>query len=184
MAVFLEASLLQLCVRNMHTIVCTVWPTAIIRSCALSGHPGCKIGLARTVYMHRIWSYDWWFPCQKYSTYTVFIWLWPTLCKKRLCWCCTFGVPCAWSWVCMWSLQIFLLALFGSLRVPVITLCSLTFLPWPSFLSPYFSVASIIIDDILEAARCTFQRCSFLCVSVMMINLMLNLQVQTSVITF
>jgi hypothetical protein len=35
--------------------------------------------LARTVYMHRIWPYIQWFPCQKYRIYTVYIWFWPTL---------------------------------------------------------------------------------------------------------
>ena len=29
------------------------------------------VGLARTVYLHRIWPYVWWFPCQKYRIYTV-----------------------------------------------------------------------------------------------------------------
>jgi hypothetical protein len=37
------------------------------------------LGLARTVCMHRIWPYIWWFPCQKYRIYTVHIWFWPTL---------------------------------------------------------------------------------------------------------
>jgi hypothetical protein len=37
------------------------------------------IGLARTVYIHRIWPYIWWFPCQKYRIHTVYIWLWPAL---------------------------------------------------------------------------------------------------------
>jgi hypothetical protein len=36
-------------------------------------------GLARTVYIHHIWPYIWWFPCQKYRIYTVYIWFWPTL---------------------------------------------------------------------------------------------------------
>jgi hypothetical protein len=35
--------------------------------------------LARTVYIHRIWPYIWWFPCQKYRIYAVYIWFWPTL---------------------------------------------------------------------------------------------------------
>ena len=38
-----------------------------------------ELGLARTVYIHRIWPYIWWFPCQIYRIYTVFIWFWPTL---------------------------------------------------------------------------------------------------------
>jgi len=37
------------------------------------------VGLARTVYMHRIWPYIWWFSCQGYRTYIVYIWLWPTV---------------------------------------------------------------------------------------------------------
>ena len=36
------------------------------------------LGLARTVYIHRIWPYIWWFPCQKYRIHTVYIWFWPT----------------------------------------------------------------------------------------------------------
>jgi hypothetical protein len=29
------------------------------------------LGLARTVYIHRIWPYIWWFPCQKHRIYMV-----------------------------------------------------------------------------------------------------------------
>ena len=39
-----------------------------------------QIGLARTVYIRRIWPYIWWFPCQIYHTYTAYLWFWPTLC--------------------------------------------------------------------------------------------------------
>ena len=31
------------------------------------------VGLARTVHMHRVWPYIWWFPCHNYRTYTVYI---------------------------------------------------------------------------------------------------------------
>jgi len=31
------------------------------------------VGLAKTVYMHNKWPYIWWFPCQKYRMYTIFI---------------------------------------------------------------------------------------------------------------
>jgi len=41
--------------------------------------PPLYVGLARTVYIHRIWPYIWWCPCQKYRIYTVYIWFWPTL---------------------------------------------------------------------------------------------------------
>jgi len=37
------------------------------------------VGLARTVYFHRVWLYIWWVPCQKHCMYTVYIWFWPTL---------------------------------------------------------------------------------------------------------
>ena len=43
-------------------------------------------GLARTVYIHRIWPYIWWFPCLKYRMCTVYICFWPTL---RMCWVAT-----------------------------------------------------------------------------------------------
>jgi len=33
------------------------------------------VGLARTVYIHRIWLYIRWFPCQKYRIYTVYIYI-------------------------------------------------------------------------------------------------------------
>ena len=36
---------------------------------------GIYLGLARTVYMHRIWPYIWWFPCQKCRIYTVYIYV-------------------------------------------------------------------------------------------------------------
>jgi len=43
------------------------------------GGRGTCVGLARTVYIHRIWPYIWWFPCQNYRIYTVYIGFWPTL---------------------------------------------------------------------------------------------------------
>jgi len=43
------------------------------------------LGLARTVYIHRIWPCIWWFPCQKYRTCTVYVWFWPTLLIDLLC---------------------------------------------------------------------------------------------------
>ena len=35
--------------------------------------------LARTIYIHRIRPYIWWFPCHNYGIYTRYIWFWPTL---------------------------------------------------------------------------------------------------------
>ena len=43
------------------------------------GYIAIYVGLARTICIHRIWPYTWWFPCQKYRIYTVYIWSWPTL---------------------------------------------------------------------------------------------------------
>ena len=43
------------------------------------------LGLARTVCIHRIWPYIWWFSCQKYRIYTVYIWFWPTLLIHNVC---------------------------------------------------------------------------------------------------
>jgi len=43
------------------------------------GSHGPLLRLVRTVYIHRIWPYIWWFPCQKYRIYTAYIWFWPTL---------------------------------------------------------------------------------------------------------
>ena len=42
------------------------------------------VGLARAVYIHRIWPYIWWSPCQNYRIYTVYIWIWPTLHTRIL----------------------------------------------------------------------------------------------------
>ena len=47
---------------------------------------GVCLGLASTVYIHRIWPYIWWFLCQNYRIYTVYIyiWFWPTLCVLQV----------------------------------------------------------------------------------------------------
>ena len=51
------------------------------------------IGLARTVYIHRLWPYVWWFPCQNYRIYTVYIWSWPTQNMSVFQACSCFVVP-------------------------------------------------------------------------------------------
>jgi hypothetical protein len=51
------------------------WPTLV----RVMQRTDLRIGLARAVYIHRIWPYIWWFPCHKYCIYTVYIWFWPTL---------------------------------------------------------------------------------------------------------
>ena len=50
--------------------------TEIPWMCVLVASPA---PLARTVYIRRIWPYIWWFPYEKYSVFTVYIWFWPTL---------------------------------------------------------------------------------------------------------
>ena len=53
------------------------------------------VGLARTVYIHRIWPYFWWFSCQKYRIYTVYLWFWLTLYIRSLAAAClTDGFVC------------------------------------------------------------------------------------------
>ena len=31
-----------------------------------------------SIYIHRLWPYIWWLPCQKHRMYTAYIWFWPT----------------------------------------------------------------------------------------------------------
>jgi len=42
------------------------------------------VGLARTMYLHRVWPYVWWFPCQKYRIHTVCMYGFgqPYLCQE------------------------------------------------------------------------------------------------------
>jgi hypothetical protein len=46
-------------------------------------HDAPLLGLARIVYIHRIWPYFWWFPCQNHRIYTVYILFWPTVLTFR-----------------------------------------------------------------------------------------------------
>jgi len=69
-----------------------------VESCVRGHHyNGSHIGLARTVYVRRIWPYIWWLPSQKYRMYTVYTWFWPTQwwfpCQKP----CIYNVY-TWSW--------------------------------------------------------------------------------------
>ena len=43
---------------------------------------GSYVGLAKTVYFHRILPYNWWYPCQKCRVYTVYIWFRSTLLTR------------------------------------------------------------------------------------------------------
>ena len=48
------------------------------------------LGLARTVYTHRIWPYVWWFPCYKYHMYTVYTYKCMVLANPTNCTSCPF----------------------------------------------------------------------------------------------
>jgi hypothetical protein len=68
------------------------------------------VRLARTVYMHRIWLYIWWFPCQKYhilykyDIYTVYIYgSGQPYVYVHFIWPCVWESPCLnyREYVCM-----------------------------------------------------------------------------------
>jgi hypothetical protein len=92
------------------------------------------IGLVRIVCLHRIWPYIWWFPCQKYRTYTVFIyiWFWPTLRMNHA------HLPCASVMrisharcvSCAWPIPA-----SGSATLAAVHVCAYFTLPWPIFAS-------------------------------------------------
>jgi len=44
---------------------------------------GRLLGLTRTVYLHRIWPYVWWFPCLKYRMYTVYTYVCMVLANSK-----------------------------------------------------------------------------------------------------
>jgi len=86
------------------------WDTLLMRCAAhFSSFQDACLGLARTVYMHRIWPCTWWSPCQKYRIYTVYTWFWPILhmfawvqgaClpKRNAVWLLAFFVKCLAIW--------------------------------------------------------------------------------------
>jgi hypothetical protein len=82
----------ELTCTTMSTCTWALLFSLCIRACTHVAHPlktegaaskACPydkwVGLARTVYIHCIWPFSWWFPCQQYRIYTVYIWFWPTL---------------------------------------------------------------------------------------------------------
>ena len=55
----------------LHSSWLWIWSTGVL-------HVHKLLRLARTVYIHRIWPYNWWNPCKKYRIYTVYIHcIWP-----------------------------------------------------------------------------------------------------------
>ena len=73
-----------------YTIVCVCVLHATHREYThsqLKGHTATPVSyglhhisrVGQNLYIHRIWPYIWWCPCQKYRIYTVYIWFWPTL---------------------------------------------------------------------------------------------------------
>jgi hypothetical protein len=69
MAVCVLISLLIIPKYTVHICVCMGLANSSEDMCTHTW----SVGLARTVYMHRIWPYILWFPCQKYRVYTVYI---------------------------------------------------------------------------------------------------------------
>jgi len=55
-----------------------IWPTLSMWYLVDKANDS-SLGLARTVYIHRIWPYIWWSPSHKYRIYTLYVWFWPTL---------------------------------------------------------------------------------------------------------
>ena len=45
----------------------------VLRRINISGPPSTWVGSARTVYIHRIWPYIWWFPFQTHFVYNLYI---------------------------------------------------------------------------------------------------------------
>jgi len=56
---------------TVYTYKCMVLAKPMYTSLGYCGHKAC-VGLARTVYAHRIWPYVWWSPCLKRRIYTVY----------------------------------------------------------------------------------------------------------------
>jgi len=52
-------------------VTCSFWACLALVSKQIQPED-TLLGLARTVYGHRIWPYVWWFPCSKYRMYTVY----------------------------------------------------------------------------------------------------------------
>ena len=52
--------------------------------------------VGQNFYIHHIWPYIWWFPCQKYRIHTVYIWFGPTLHIYTLITACPAGLA-PWS---------------------------------------------------------------------------------------
>jgi hypothetical protein len=67
-----------------HTYYASLYLHVLALCCSCCKEKGRHVfvGLFRTVYIHRIWPYICWFPCQKYCVYTVYILYWPTLCIR------------------------------------------------------------------------------------------------------
>ena len=65
---------------HVHSYHLIHWTCTLTLSRALHHLVSC-IGLAKTVFVRRLWPYIWWFSSQKHRMYTVYIWFWPTLVK-------------------------------------------------------------------------------------------------------
>jgi hypothetical protein len=123
-------------VRSLHqSSACVAWYTVTCLCCMIHGHMlvlhdtrshACVawLGLARTVLIRRIWPYIWWFSCQNYRIYTVYIWFWPTLCMIH-------GHACvAWYTV--------MLVLHDTRSAAITWKCTVLYLTDEHYLNTYF----------------------------------------------
>jgi hypothetical protein len=72
---------------NVRTAFCGTGSRQCRCGCVMS-----VVGFARTVYIHRIWPYILWYPCQNYRIYTVYVYIYiymvvanPSLFGAMLC---------------------------------------------------------------------------------------------------
>ena len=72
---------------NVRTAICGTGSRQCRCGCVMS-----VVGFARTVYIHRIWPYILWYPCQNYRIYTVYVYIYiymvvanPSLFGAMLC---------------------------------------------------------------------------------------------------
>ena len=78
--------MLEYGVHRSNTVYITynIWNSYVTQFGKNSVVPQLRLGIARTVYIHRMWPYIWWFSCQIYRICTVYIWCWPTLITRTL----------------------------------------------------------------------------------------------------
>jgi len=121
---------LQLCIHSVCMHMCNMQ----LCSSAYMLYVLCiYVGLARTIYMHHIWPYIWWFPCQKHRICTVCIEFWPTLhiCNIKLCRPCVY-LYATCSYAAMHTRCMYTYVLYAALHTRVWTYTLIGFLLSPA----------------------------------------------------